>query len=232
MTIVGIVSKPFNDSKSLWTKQKITDDFRKLIIENGAVAIGVLPTNINYDEAMTEIEKENFHNILDMCDGFILQGGWQTGNHEIYVAKYAIQNDIPLLGTCCGINNILFSQGDTVQKRKDETHNVYDKNYRHDVIIEKNSRLYKILNHNENVKVNSVHNIMIKDSDVKHFDIAAHDLNGFVEAVELKNKRFCLGLKWHPEIMEEDIMKNIFKEFVKACDEYHKIKEFNKKSNK
>lgn len=26
MTIIGIVSKPTNDDKSLWTKQKITDD--------------------------------------------------------------------------------------------------------------------------------------------------------------------------------------------------------------
>lgn len=225
MTIIGIVSKPANDKKSLWTKQKITDDFRKIIIENGGIAIGVLPTNINYNETMTQQEKENFHKILNVCDGFILQGGWQTGKHEIYVAKYAIENDIPLLGTCCGLNNILFSQGDTVQKERDESHNVYDRNYRHDIIIDETSKLYTLLGKNRKVKVNSIHTVMIKDTDVNHFDVVAHDLDGFVEAVELKNKRFCLGLKWHPEIMENDeIMKNIFKEFIKSCDEYHKIK--------
>lgn len=223
MTIIGIVSKPTNDDKSLWTKQKITDDFRKIIIENGGVAIGILPTNVNYNEAMTQSEKENFHEILSLCDGFILQGGWQTGNHEIYVAKYAIENDIPLLGTCCGLNNILFSQGDTVQKERDESHNIYDRDYRHDIIIDETSKLYKLLGENKKIGVNSIHNVMIKDSDVNHFDVVAHDLNGFVEAVELKNKKFCLGLKWHPEIMEKDnIMQNIFKEFVKACNEYHK----------
>lgn len=222
MTIIGIVSKPANESKSLQTKQKITDDFRKIIIENGAIAIGVLPTNVNYDEAMSPYEKENFHKILNLCDGFILQGGWQTGKHEIYVAKYAIENDIPLLGTCCGLNNILFSQGDTVQKEKDESHNIYDRNYRHDIIIDKTSKLYKLLGNNKTVLVNSIHNVMIKDSDVNHFDIVAHDVNGFVEAVELKNKKFCLGLKWHPEIMEDDLnMKNLFKEFIKSCNEYH-----------
>lgn len=226
MTIIGIVSKPTNDEKSLWTKQKITDDFRKIIIENGAVAIGVLPTNINYNESMTLQEKENFHKILNLCDGFILQGGWQTGKHEIYVAKYAIENNIPLLGTCCGLNNILFSQGDTVQKERDESHNIYDRNYRHDILVDETSKLYTLLGKNREVKVNSIHNVMIKDSDVNHFDIVAHDLDGFVEAVELKDKSFCLGLKWHPEIMENDsIMKNLFKEFVKSCDEYHKNKE-------
>lgn len=75
MTIVGIIGKPINDAKSLWTKQKITDDFRKLMIKNDAVAIGVLPTNINYNEEMTEKEKKNFHSILSLCNGFILQGG-------------------------------------------------------------------------------------------------------------------------------------------------------------
>ena len=224
MTIVGIIGKPINDAKSLWTKQKITDDFRKLMIKNDAVAIGVLPTNMNYNEEMTEKEKKNFHSILSLCNGFILQGGWQTGEHEIYVAKYAIENDIPLLGICCGINNMLFSQGDCVQKERDESHNVYDKDYRHDIMIEETSRLYKLLGENKKVGVNSIHNVMIKDIDVNHFEVVAHDLEGFVEAIELKDKRFCLGLKWHPEIMEEDNMKNIFKEFVKACDEYNGIK--------
>ncbi len=209
----------------MWNKQKITDDFRKIIIKNGAVAIGVLPTNINYNEAMKSQEAEKFNKILNLCDGFILQGGWQTGEHEIYVAKYAIENDIPLLGTCCGLNYILFSQGDTVQKERDESHHIYDRNYRHDIIIDETSRLYKLLGNNKKVKVNSIHNVMIKDSDVNHFDIVAHDSNGFVEAVELKNKKFCLGLKWHPEIMDNvDIMENIFKEFIKSCDEYNKIK--------
>ncbi len=229
MIIIGIVSKPANDEKSLWSKQKITDDFRKIIIENGAVAIGVLPTNINYNQVMSSKEKEDFHKILNLCDGFILQGGWQTGKYEIYVAKYAIENNIPLLGTCCGLNNILFSQGDTVQKEKNESHNIYDRNYRHDILIDETSKLYTLLEKNRKVKVNSIHNVMIKDSDVNHFDIVAHDLDGFVEAVELKNKRFCLGLKWHPEIMENDfIMKNLFKEFVKSCEEYHKDKEIKK----
>ena len=74
MTVVGIVGKPINEEKSLWSKLKITDDFRKIIVENGAVAIGVLPTNVNYDDIMAKQEKENFNKILNLCDGLILQG--------------------------------------------------------------------------------------------------------------------------------------------------------------
>lgn len=66
---------------------------------------------------------------------------------------------------------------------------------------------------------------MIKDDDISHFDIVAHDLNGFVEAIEIRDKQFCLGLKWHPEIMENDVhMKNLFKEFVKSCNSHHNKK--------
>lgn len=96
--------------------------------------------------------------------------------------------------------------------------------YYHDIIVDETSKLYKLLGEHKRIGVNSIHNVMIKDSDVKHFVPVAYDLEGFVEAIELKDKRFCLGLKWHPEIMEEDNMKNIFKEFVKACDEYNAIK--------
>lgn len=161
----------------MWNKQKITDDFRKIIIKNGAVAIGVLPTNINYSEAMKSQEAEKFNKILNLCDGFILQG-WMA-------------------------------------KERDESHHIYDRNYRHDIIIDETSRLYKLLGNNKKVKVNRIYNVMIKDSVVNHFDIIAHDSNGFVEAVELKNKKFCLGLKWHPEIMDnDDIMENILKNLL------------------
>ena len=121
---------------------------------------------------------------------------------------------------------MLFSQGDTVQDERDESHNIYDKDYRHEIIVEETSRLYTLLGENKRVKVNSIHSVMIKDSDVKHFEVVAHDENGFVEAVELKDENFCLGLKWHPEIMQEDkMMMNVFEAFVKACDEYHKKKD-------
>ena len=75
MTIIGIVGKPANQKESLWTKQKITDDFRKIIVKEGATAIGILPTNIDYNKPMTNDETIKFNNLLSICDGFILQGG-------------------------------------------------------------------------------------------------------------------------------------------------------------
>ena len=52
--------------------------------------------------------------------------------------------------------------------------------------------------------------------NIKNLDISAYSEDGYVEAVELRDKRFCLGVKWHPELMlEDEFTKNLFKEFIK-----------------
>ena len=40
--------------------------------------------------------------------------------------------------------------------------------------------------------------------------------DGLVESFELDNKKFILGIKWHPELMLEDnFTQNLFSEFIK-----------------
>lgn len=40
------------------------------------------------------------------------------------------------------------------------------------------------------------------------------------QSFEVLNKKFVLGIKWHPElILEEEYVHRIFKEFVEACKE-------------
>ena len=48
--------------------------------------------------------------------------------------------------------------------------------------------------------------------------ISSFSYDGLVESFELENKKFILGIKWHPELMlEEDFTKSLFKEFIKQC---------------
>lgn len=42
-------------------------------------------------------------------------------------------------------------------------------------------------------------------------------MDWLVEGFELENKKFVLGLKWHPELMLDDNTDNIFKCFIEAC---------------
>ncbi len=43
---------------------------------------------------------------------------------------------------------------------------MYDRNYRHNLLVDEASKLYTLLGKNREVKVNSIHNVMIKDSDL------------------------------------------------------------------
>ena len=61
--------------------------------------------------------------------------------------------------------------------------------------------------------------MIASDADIKEFCIAARSEDGLVEAIELRVKRFVMGIKWHPESMIEvdPRMNDIFMEFLKAC---------------
>lgn len=46
-------------------------------------------------------------------------------------------------------------------------------------------------------------------------------IDNTIEAIELENKKFVMGIKWHPELMET--MNPIFAEFVRVCREKYDI---------
>ena len=64
--------------------------------------------------------------------------------------------------------------------------------------------------------VNSRHQYEI--INVNNANISAESDDGIIEAIEFKDKRFAIGLQWHPEdLYENDInMLKIFNEFIKA----------------
>lgn len=48
--------------------------------------------------------------------------------------------------------------------------------------------------------------------------ISSISYDGLVESFELEDKKFVLGIKWHPELMlEESFTQNLFKEFINSC---------------
>jgi len=200
----------------------IYDAIRNAVLKNGGLVIGILPTKISTNTVdnmvLLDEEIQNLYILIDRCDGIILQGGLSSENYEIEVAKYAIKNDIPILGICSGFNNIVRSMGGTVLSLNNTRHNQGDGFISLKNIIEKDSLLYNILNIQE-IKVNSIHTTFSKKEDIKNLDISAYSDDGYVEAVELKNKKFVLGLKWHPDLMlsYDKKMNNIFKFFINSC---------------
>ena len=54
--------------------------------------------------------------------------------------------------------------------------------------------------------------------------ISSMSYDGLVESFELDNKKFIVGIKWHPELMLEDMFtQNLFKQLIEEC-KYKDIK--------
>ena len=175
--------------------------------------------NDEFDETILSREElEDLYVVINKCDGIILQGGLTSSAYEVEVAKYAIEKDIPILGICAGFNNLVRALGGDVKVDTTKKHDIYSKEVVHSIKIDKNSKLYDIFKE-ENINVNSIHTMIADDSDIKEFKVTAHSEDGLVEAIELNNKKFVMGIKWHPEIMFDidPRMEDIFIEFLEAC---------------
>lgn len=115
--IIGIIGKVQPQyGEDIWHRIDEVDEIRYLITKNGGIAITLLPTNaslkfndndIKDDTILGEEEKEDLYRQIDLCDGFVLQGGLYSCNYEIEMAKRIIELDKPLIGICAGFNNIL-----------------------------------------------------------------------------------------------------------------------------
>ena len=226
--IIGIIGKVQPQyGEDIWHRIDEVDEIRYLIVKNGGIAITLLPTeatlkfnnnDIKDDTILNDEEKNELYRQIDLCDGFILQGGLYSSNYEIEMAKKIIELDKPLIGICAGFNNILRAIGTDVIEDKTKSHDIYNKDYRHEVSIIKGTKLYDLIN-KDKCNVNSIHTMVAPKEKVEGYArISSLSYDGLVESFELDNKKFIMGIKWHPELMLEDEFPDIlFKEFISKC---------------
>lgn len=227
--VIGIVSKNITVEEFYnWSWQRIADGIRYSVNKNGGLVMGVLPQTLrkefNREDGsenidLSEQEKEDLLYFVKMCDGIILQGGISSHNYEEYIAKYCYDNDIPLLGICAGYNNIIRALGGKATKIDSaEIHDRPDLTYAHKcMVVDKESLFYSIMKEEE-ILVNSVHTY-VGTSIPKELSVVAMSDDNQVEVVEAKNKRFFIGVKYHPELLVDidEKQNNIFKKFISIC---------------
>ena len=226
--IIGIIGKVQPQyGEDIWHRIDEVDEIRYLIVKNGGTAIMLLPTeitlkfndnDIEYNTVLSDEEKNELYRQIDLCDGFILQSGLYSANYEIEMAKKIIELDKPLIGICAGFNNILRAIGTDVIEDKTKSHDIYDKEYRHEISIIKGTKLFDLVK-KEKYNVNSIHSMIAPKGNVeKYARISAISYDNLVESFELDNKKFVMGIKWHPELMlEDEFSDKLFKKFISKC---------------
>lgn len=218
--MIGIVGKPENTTKRL-NYILVNNEIRKCIVNNGGLPIGILPMDDNFKlkgegnkYELTSEDISNLKEVISRVDGIILQGGLVSNAYEEEIVKICLSTNKPILGICSGFNNMVRAIGGSLYEKKNNIHNKYDENYVHNVIINKSSYLYKILK-KDIIPVNSIHIRVTDMNSIKNCRATAIcSIDNTVEAIEIEEQKFAIGIKWHPELMPE--MNNIFKEFVEV----------------
>ena len=169
---------------------------------------------------MSIYEKNDLTEILKMCDGIIMPGGCKIFYYDKFIANYAIENDIPILGICLGMQILgaVDCNGEKVIElifNTDIQHKTKEQ-FAHKVKIDKNSILFDIIK-NEEFLVNSRHRCNVIKTN--KFEIVGRSEDGVIEAIERKDKKFAIGVQWHPEIIFNDSIEAIrlFDRFIKTC---------------
>jgi len=117
----------------------------------------------------------------------------------------ALERDFPVLGICRGAQFINVHLGGTLHQDIREFYNETPKAdtiYPRKLInIKPGSSLQGIIG-SEEAKVNSLHN-QAADKPGKGVDFVAHEPNGVVQALEIVENEFVIGIQWHPEYLPQ-----------------------------
>lgn len=180
--------------------------------------VDYMDTKYHDFQEFTEKEKEEIEKYLDMVDGVLFPGGYKLTPWDEYLLKRCIERNIPTLGICLGMQMMGgYPNGIQTDKLEDDSHfQESDEELSHIVKIKKDSKLYEILG-KEEILVNSFHHYHIKSSHLFETTAVSHD--GIIEAVELPNHIFCMGVQWHPEVSYDfdENSKKIIDTFIDAC---------------
>lgn len=159
--------------------------------------------------------------VLELLDGLVLAGGadlnperygqtvhaetagWRDDRDsgELTLVDGALQRDLPLLGICRGLQIMTVHAGGSLQQHLPDV--VGHEGHRpepgvfgiHDVTLAPGSRTHAILG--DQVSVKSYHHQGVGDPG--SLRVAGHAVDGSIEVVEAPDRRFAVGVLWHPE---------------------------------
>ena len=192
--IIGIISRNYKSETNKLINITYTDIISS-VLKSGGTPISI-PSNTDIDD------------YLNICNGFILQGGDDIDSNNLNTIKVLKEKNIPLLGICLGMQEMFYDNNMIDIKN-------HHLNSLHEIRIKKNTLLYKILK-KEKILVNSRHKSSIKNTKYKVSSISKDNV---IESIEDPNQKFHIGIQWHPENLYDidSNSKKIFDYFIKMC---------------
>jgi len=233
--IIGIVAHHFySGSYSAHVDGQI-DAYRYVIALSGGAPI-LIPLGLQEDQ---------WRAIYEVVDGILFPGGvdvdpmhYDETPHfrlgkvdpdldraELTLAGWALDDDMPLLGSCRGAQLLNVAAGgsliqDIPSQWPGALPHFTSKINAHMVTIRSNTKLEKTLGVRECL-TNSRHHQAAKGLG-NGFIVSATTSDGVIEAIESTDALFCVGVQWHPEnlVNHDPNMLKLFEAFVAAASTY------------
>lgn len=206
MIIIGIIGRPaIIDGNNVVIAYK---DLCDKLFSYDVFPVCLIPS-INDDLTFNNEDLLKLKEMISFCHGIILQGGEELNNFDIEIVKYLYDKNIPVLGICLGMQIMGKAFNGTVLN---DAHHDISKDYVHYVKINKDSKLYSILE-NDYIFVNSKHNDRVYQTDL---DVAGY-FGDVIEALEDREKDFFIGVQWHPESLKDINSDKLFNTFIETC---------------
>ena len=192
------------------------------------------------------ISGSQIQDLLSRLDGILLSGGgdidpdrFGADPHpkvnfidkdrdrvEIQLIQDAIQQEIPFLGICRGIQTLNVALGGTLythisDQHPDAIHHAqiegHPKDYlSHEIQIKPETKISSCMGQS-NLKVNSMHHQGIHQL-ASGLVATAYAPDGLIEAVELEAYGFGLAVQWHPEwLTAHTPIQALFQSFIQAA---------------
>jgi putative glutamine amidotransferase len=201
------------------------------------LSVGALPVVVPTSDDRDAVEE-----YLVCLDGFMFTGGADVPpqaygqerdprTHECHpyrfssdrlLAELILQRTMPVLAICMGMQlvNVIYGGTLTQHIESDVQHEASGpgKDSLHSVVTEEESLLHHIVGASE-IEVNSSHHQAV-DKLAPGLRVLACAPDGVVEAVQMTDREFFLGVQWHPErIVDRPEQQRIFEAFASACQQ-------------
>lgn len=212
---------------------KIAFPYTDCLLKAGAIPM-LLP--------FTENEEE-IADLIDMCDGIVLTGGHDVDPVyygevkqeycnapepprdllERFLVPAAVKSGKPILAICRGIQVLNVFCGGTLyqdihaQGVTSKSHRQADTPKAHQVTAVEGTLAADIFG-TAPIDVNTLHHQAVKDVG-QGLRVAAYSDDGLIEALDIPNHPFAIGVQWHPEMLaaENEAQMELFHRFVAAC---------------
>jgi putative glutamine amidotransferase len=233
--VIGICSAIENASWNAWTvlANVLPRSYTLTVQAAGGMALLLPP-----DDATAEQPAE----ALDLIDGLLLAGGsdidpgsygavpqpetrgtWpERDRFELGLAHAALERDMPVLGVCRGMQLLNVARGGTLIQHLPDVVGHDDHRHTpgafgdHEVRIEAGTLAARAVG-TENAAVKSHHHQGIDELGEGLVAVGWSDTDDTIEAIELPDRTYAVGVLWHPE---EDERSNVIGSLVEAARRY------------